>query len=91
MCVGQLRYQTDVLGFVNPCQVLSQSSGVGDDDYGSGSGPGSVGTIEHTSVAGRRHADGPGVILTDKKGRPDIQLFPLAVFVHCYENAAIVL
>ena len=68
----------------------SQSSTIlRDNDHGSGSCPGSVGTTGR----GRHHDDveGLGVVPTGGQCRPDILLFPYVVFVHSYENAAIVL
>ncbi len=80
---SRLRYQTDVVAFVTPRQLLSQSSGVGDSDHGSGSCPGSDGTIGSISVASRgRYFESQCVVPTGGQGRADILLFPHAIFVH---------
>ncbi len=44
--------QTNVVAFVNPSQILAQSSGVGKNDHGSESFSDSVGTIGCISAAG---------------------------------------
>lgn len=62
------------------------------EDHWHGSCLGSVSIIGSILVAGcGRHVEDPGVLPTGGQGSPDILVFQYSVFVHRYENAAIVL
>ncbi len=71
------------MAFVNPRQILAQSSGVGKKDQGSGSFSGSVGTIGVFRWRGAATCllGGPGRVPTGGQGRPDAFQFPYAVFL----------
>ena len=77
--------QTDVVSFVNPSQILAQSSGVWKNDHGTGSFSGRVGTIGGISAAGHGHplSWGSRQGTHSGQGGPDIFQFPDVVFLQC--------